>query len=445
MSLYDKASLVQIPSGYKGGSPNGTLYSVLPANGDGDFTHVRPTSATRINKDGLIESVASGVPRLNYPLIDGVVQSCPELLLEPLSKNEIADSEDYSSSGSWTNSNSTDSLDSSAVAPDGSAGVYKIAPDTANSNHSVQYSNLVLSGGTVVFSVFAKAGTERYVRLRVGNTTDNPRVWYDLEKGIVEKQDIVGMGSIEDYGNGWYRLIVANTGNTITSTTGVAQIFIQNESSLDKTTPQTSYTGDPNQHIYVWGAQWENLGHVSSYIPTSGSTVTRNADTCKDAGTTAEFNDSEGVLFAELKAYANDGTNRKLAISDTSADNRVLIGYTSTDNQIDSQVRAGALPQASLNFIVSDATCYNKVAMKYKANDFALWINGFEVDTHNSGTTPSGLSEFAYDDGNGGNRLYAGVKQTMTFNEALTDSELEKITSWRSFDEMAKGQQYTIE
>lgn len=60
MSLYDKASLVQIPSGTK----SGTLYSVLPANGDGDFDHTRATSATRVNKDGLIESVSSGVPRL---------------------------------------------------------------------------------------------------------------------------------------------------------------------------------------------------------------------------------------------------------------------------------------------------------------------------------------------------------------------------------------------
>ena len=33
----------------------------------------------------------------------------------------------------------------------------------------------------------------------------------------------------------------------------------------------------------------------------------------------------------------------------------------------------------------------------------------------------------------------------MTFNEALTDSELEQITSWTSFGEMAKGQLYTIE
>mgnify|MGYP000132494612 CR=1 FL=1 len=65
MSKYDNASLVQIPSGYKAG----TLYSVLPANGDGDFDFTRASIATRVNSEGLIETVASGVPRLDYPIL----------------------------------------------------------------------------------------------------------------------------------------------------------------------------------------------------------------------------------------------------------------------------------------------------------------------------------------------------------------------------------------
>ena len=35
------------------------LYSVLPADGVGDFNFSRNSAATRINKDGLIETVAS--------------------------------------------------------------------------------------------------------------------------------------------------------------------------------------------------------------------------------------------------------------------------------------------------------------------------------------------------------------------------------------------------
>jgi hypothetical protein len=58
----------------------GSVYSVLPSNGDGDFDFTRASAATRINAQGLIETVAIGDNRLNYPLIDGVVSGCPSLL-----------------------------------------------------------------------------------------------------------------------------------------------------------------------------------------------------------------------------------------------------------------------------------------------------------------------------------------------------------------------------
>ena len=82
--MYDKASLALIPSGYKAGSTD-NLYSVLPANGNGDFNATRGSSATRVNKDGLIESVATNVPRLDYT---GNLD-CPHLLLEPSRTNSI--------------------------------------------------------------------------------------------------------------------------------------------------------------------------------------------------------------------------------------------------------------------------------------------------------------------------------------------------------------------
>ena len=76
------------------------LYSVLPRLGDFNFS--RNTAATRINKDGLIETVAVGKSRLNYPLIDGVVNGCPSHLLEPSRLQLIQYSEDFSQS-SWIN------------------------------------------------------------------------------------------------------------------------------------------------------------------------------------------------------------------------------------------------------------------------------------------------------------------------------------------------------
>ena len=43
-------SIAMIPSGYK----DEKVYSVLPTNGDGDFTFARTSTATRVNSNGLV-------------------------------------------------------------------------------------------------------------------------------------------------------------------------------------------------------------------------------------------------------------------------------------------------------------------------------------------------------------------------------------------------------
>ena len=82
-------TLTMIPSGYKAQK----VYSVLPTNGDGDFTFNRNDTGTRVNKNGLIEQVATDVPRLDYS--DG---SCPSLLLEPASTNLALYSQEFTNS-----------------------------------------------------------------------------------------------------------------------------------------------------------------------------------------------------------------------------------------------------------------------------------------------------------------------------------------------------------
>ena len=46
---------------------------------------------------------------------------------------------------------------------------------------------------------------------------------------------------------------------------------------------------------------------ASSYIPTNGSTVQRAAETCNDSGNSEVFNDSQGVLFADINSLETDG------------------------------------------------------------------------------------------------------------------------------------------
>ena len=86
-----------------------------------------------------------------------------------------------------------------------------------------------------------------------------------------------------------------------------------------------------------------------------------------------------------------------------------------------------------------------EAAGKYKKNDFALWVNGFKVNIDTTGTVPIGLSELAYDDGGGGSTFHSLTKQLQYYNTALTDAELETLTSYTSFNAMALAQNYKIQ
>jgi hypothetical protein len=158
------------------------------------------------------------------------------------------------------------------------------------------------------------------------------------------------------------------------------------------------------------------------------------------------FNDSEGVLYAEISALADDSTYRQIAISDGTTDNRIALMYTNASNSIRSQVRVSASNQFDQTTTAYTITENNKIAIKYKANDFALWINGVQVFTDTSGTTPTGLNELAFDDGAGNNDFYGNTKAVAVFKEALSNDLLERLTGegYESFRILAEANNYTI-
>jgi len=175
--------------------------------------------------------------------------------------------------------------------------------------------------------------------------------------------------------------------------------------------------------------QYEYNSYATSYIQTSGAAVTRSADVCNGAGTSAEFNDSEGVLFAEIQALADDASLRLIQINDGSTvNNMVTLGYNSASNQLLVQIRSGAGTTNAFTHNITDVTLYNKLALKYEQNTATLYVNGFEAFSSSITATPIGLSELDFDY-NGGFPFYGKVKQLIYFNEALTDSELEQLTS----------------
>ena len=181
--------------------------------------------------------------------------------------------------------------------------------------------------------------------------------------------------------------------------------------------------------LLLWGFQVEALPYATSYIPTSGAIATRLADSVTGAGDATTFNSTEGVLYAEIAALADGTGTRTMSLTDGTANNSITIRYTTSVGVIQALVVSGGSFQFSANISGVSVLDFNKIAVKYKQNDLALWINGVEVATDTSGTTPLGLSELNFIARDGVNNLYGKVKSLITFDTALTDAELECLTT----------------
>ena len=436
MALSENPNLALIPSGYK----SGKIYSVLPTTGVGDFDFSRSGTATRINSQGLIETVADGVPRLNYPLIDGKVVGCPSHILEPQRTQLVQYSEDFSNQSIWRRVTVNSNL---SISPDGTLNADKLNDSTDNNSHYIALDGS-FSLGSYSASIFAKKGTLNYLYIwftGFNGVFDEEKVWFDLDNGTVGNTQSPIEASIEDYGNGWFRCSAKSTADIATS--GRIAFGLSNADNV------TSFIGSGTDNIYIWGAQVEAGSYPTSYIPNYGTVggVTRVAETASNSGDADTFNDSEGVLMAEISALADsDSLYRLIGLksSQSTYNDRIEFGFL--NDGIYASIASNN--NVKLNYIqsISDTKGFNKISLKYSSTSgCSIYLNGFKLGS-------GGNTDFSANDFDGlefrnifGNGFYGNTKQLQYFDSALNDTDLETLTSWVSFSDMANGQLYTIE
>ncbi len=323
------------------------------------------------------------------------------------------------------------------VSPDGSVNADTFAEDTNNSQHKIR-EDISVTLGTYTMSCFVK-GTDRFISFYPQGISTAYAVFDIANENVTASggSDYVS-SDIQNYGSGWYRCSLTYNVDTGTSYT---HIYLSNSS----TNPSPTYTGNGSEMSF-YGLQLEAGDYPTSYIPTSGSTVTRSADVANNSGNADLFNDSEGVLYAEISALADDGTARRMSISDSTTSNRVVLMYHSTSNVVRGFVASSGSLVSDMTFTVSDTTQVSKIAFSYKQNDFKLWIDGVQRTTDDSGATPTGLKELAFDGGSGSNDFYGDVKCVAVFKEALSNDLLERLTGegYESFRLLAEANNYTI-
>ena len=409
-----KPTLATIPAAF------GTkLYSVLPSTGVGDFTFTRASSATRIAANGYIETVASGNSRLDYQLNpDGTVQECPHYLLEPARTNSVFYSQELDNPY-WTKQNSTITPNTS-ISPEGAL--------NADTLTSTGVTGTVFRGGITAgsLSFFAKdisLGNNSYYYMSVDGVGFAK---WDKNGSLVE---VIG-GTASDgvnYGNGWFRF-------TWNVTSGNVIYY-----GLD---------GNVGESILIYGLQNEpSATYSSSYIQTTTTAVTRAAETATDSGDAATFNSTEGVLMTELSRFKKSGTVSylTLGIGDGTGNNEVVFKFRNYTNVFYATIKSSnGATRTDLNYTFQDLSSNTKIALKYKTNDFALWVNGYEVATSNNANSPIGLNELNFETYTGSEPFEGKAKQLQYFDSTLTDAQLETLTSWITFQSMVAAQLYTI-
>ena len=369
------------------------------------FDFSRASKATVINKDGLIEEVGSGQPRVDYK-----DDSKGALKLEPSRTNIFQRSEEFSNAY-WNISRIETPYIADVISPDGTLNAYTLEISNGETNGGGVYRSGISISGDNSWSVFAKKKTANYLVLADTSTTTNA-AYFDLENGTVGTT-YNATGEMQDFGNGWYRCTMKYT---LTSS-GIKFIYLSN---LDGATNGGVQGGDS---IYIYGAQLEQGTYPTSYIPTQGSAVTRLADSCSQTVPDGVIGQTEGVLYAEI-SQDNDSFNT-ISVSDGGTSDRITIVYQ--NNTIKSiLVHNNNVVQLEKSGYLQNS--FHKVAIKYTQSNVSLIINGLEVLTTSRGAFADSLNTLQFAQGNGGNNFYGKVKDVRVYNTALTDAELAALT-----------------
>ena len=389
------------------------------------FDFSRASIGTRVNKDGLIETMGQDIARIDYTdSADGV------LLLEPSRTNLITQSEAFDNSY-WTKSGASVVGGFASPSADSPLGAFKLVEDTSTGEHFIQAIGITTIVDKYSFTLFAKAGESSKLRVQGANYFSNvtgadfdliAKTATNLSKGV--------NASIVEMSDGWFKCTFTSSDNAFAGPSAHYRVYLLDDLG------STSYTGDGTSGVYIYGAQVEQGSYPTSYIPTSGSTVTRAAETCNNSGNSEVYGNNGGVLFWNAKAFNNIGNLALTGSNGTNAERFQLYFDTTTADKIKSNVVTGNVAVAPMESQVLDVTAFHKIANSFANNNHALWVDGFKVDTDTTGGVSQGVDRLNFDNGTGTSDFYGKTKEVGYYDTALTDAELETLTSYRNWVSM---------
>ena len=371
---------------------------------DPRITFSRSSVGTYMDANGLIVTAAADEPRFDHRYVNGEVESLG-LLVEEQRTNLVNDSNggdygyDMSSGGSPTND----------IAPDGStvACKYDLSSATGSPYLNCNVDTTLTDGVTYTMSMWVKGTTEFTVALAfVGETN--------------------------------YTVTSRNM-NVTTSWTRETYTFTLSGNQTNSRLQVFFSTQGQGKIISIWGAQLEEGGFATSYIPRSaGSQATRNPDRAyyENVDQTDWFSKTEGTIVFEhtdVPYHSSDDAHYPaVGFAETTGggSDPSIQYYFVTNNASGGYLVRYDWPTDSAFFNVSNATSASKVGFVYKEDDYALVRNGSLVGTDSSGAVPSaymlvlGMNQI----NNSGNNWNAHLKNLQYYPTRLSNTVLQNLT-----------------
>lgn len=391
--------------------------------GNNLVTFTRASSGTYVGADGLIKTASTNEARFDH---DPVTGESLGLLIEKSTTNLITSDFTVTSQASGL----TLSEDSSITNPDGTTGAIKMTATAGNSKHEVQKQS-TSSSTNHAHSVFVKKGNHRYIGLCQGGQSNNIHVIFDTDTKTITDDGSHNNGTFvssgfEEYANGWFRIHV--TGFTAGSS---LRVFLAGSASQNGL---KNWVASGDEFAYVWGVQKEAGNFTTSYIRTSGATVTRATDVAEITGTnfSSFYNQSEGTIFFENAQSSETHIPFAYDFSDGTTENSHRLLYISTIDPTPIKVRTNTSNSNVVDFSYTAPPVGQSQALAYayKDNDFALSVNGASVVSDTTGTVPTVINKLTLGNAFSGVNAFSGhIKRLAYFSTRQLNATLQLITS----------------
>lgn len=374
--------------------------SLAMKQGVGSVTFARSTTATYIDRYGVLQTASIDEPRFEK---EG-------LLIEGASTNNFTYSNDVAS---WSGSGDETITSNDANFLDGTTSMDKVTVGT-NGTTPANATTLVEGANTISVAI-RKGATASHLRIRIALASGSVSTWFNLqtyafgtkntgfsdEKILFEDDEFLIISVL-------YTCEAINAGSRLIGFSGVV--------SNASTAPDTGET------YHIGRVQVEELPFASSYIPTTTTAVTRAADDCSvtsngnipyptDAHTiSVDFNTYVGVLSSNRNVFNIVGFSFELLrVADITSNIETL--YSGGARTIEAALTDNDMRRIIYNVDGTGSQTYYKDGV----------LVGSYSDTPASTAVPTeillGVGTSA------GKELYGHIKNFRIWDKALTPTE----------------------